>query len=111
MGTHTSVWYLASPTVCLHLTRLFASSVRSHTTMSQCTSSHHLDFGRPLGLLPSGLFLQIIFTIVSSSFRSTCPVHLSLALFTSPTLSDSLYDSLSSQLCFVLQHPFSYDGP
>uniref|UniRef100_A0A8D8YY44 Uncharacterized protein n=1 Tax=Cacopsylla melanoneura TaxID=428564 RepID=A0A8D8YY44_9HEMI len=75
--------------------------------MSFSTSSHHLFFGLPLCLPPSGLFFHMLLTFDVSSFLITCPIHLSLPLFTSDTISGWLYNSLISLLCLILQIPSS----
>uniref|UniRef100_A0A8D9EQW9 Uncharacterized protein n=1 Tax=Cacopsylla melanoneura TaxID=428564 RepID=A0A8D9EQW9_9HEMI len=104
--------YLASSHTRLHLIRSVASSiVRLIVYMSFSTSSHHLFFGLPLCLLPSGLFFHMLLTFDVSSFLITCPIHLSLPLFTSDTISGWLYNSLISLLCLILQIPSSSVGP
>jgi hypothetical protein len=48
-------------------------------------------------LLPSGFPLKIFLTLLESSILSTCPIHLSRFLFTSVTISGSLYSSVISE--------------
>ena len=89
-----------------HLPRSIASSLfKLRAWQSFCTTSFHALFGLPLGLEPSTSYSIHFFTQSVSSFRSTCPYHLSLfccsinIISSIPSLS---LNSLLGTLSFIL---------
>ena len=63
--------------------------------------SSHLNLGLQLPLLPSGLLPNIFLTDFPWSILTTCPIHSSLFLLISATMSRSLYSSLNSWLVLI----------
>uniref|UniRef100_A0A8D9ES91 Uncharacterized protein n=1 Tax=Cacopsylla melanoneura TaxID=428564 RepID=A0A8D9ES91_9HEMI len=106
--------YLASSHTRLHLIRSVASSiVRLIVPMHVFFHFIPPSLFRSSSLSPSFriVFPYVVFTFDVSPFLITCPIHLSLPLFTSDTISGWLYNSLISLLCLILQIPSSSVGP
>ena len=95
-----------------HLPRSIASSLfKLRAWQSFCTSLHVL-FGLPLGLKPSTSYTIHFFTQSASSFRNTCPYHLSLFCSSiniiSPVPSLSLNSLLATLFYLNITHPSDY---
>jgi hypothetical protein len=84
----------------------FFADFRSLLTLSTC-----LALGRYIPLLPSGLCSIILYGISLSSILITCPAHLSLAVFITALIYDSLKRPQSSLLNLILQSWSSLAGP
>ena len=64
--------------------------------------STHLRLGLPSGLFPTGFPTKTLYTSLSSPTRATCPAHLILFDFITPTILGEEYKSFSSSLCNLL---------
>ena len=84
-----------------HLSLSWASPVQSiypHPTSlrSVLLLSTHLRPGLPSDHLPSGFPTNNLYTPLSSPIRATCPAHLILLNFITPTIMGEEYKSFSS---------------
>ena len=60
--------------------------------------STHLRLGLPSELIPSGFPSKILYTLLSSPIRATCPAHLILLDFITRTILGEVYKSFSSHI-------------
>jgi len=84
------------------------SSPYSHIPFPEDPSliiSSHLGLGLPSGLFPSGFPTTILYTLLLSPVRATCPAHLILLDFITRKILSKEYSSLSSSLCSFLNSP------
>ena len=65
----------------------------------------HLCLGLPSGLFASGFPTKILYMLLFSPIRATCPVHLILIDFITRTILGEQYKSLRSLLCSFLHSP------
>ena len=68
-------------------------------------SSPDLHPGLPSGLFPSGFTNKILYALILSPIRATCPDHLILLDLITRKISGEEYKSLSYSLCSFLQSP------
>ena len=100
---HFSRWTWVSPLILLLHLFLDCASFwdRPKLSMSFFTQSHQVFFGHPLGLIPSTSHIIQRLTQSLSSFRSTCPNHLTLLFFIIKLTSSNPKSSPSSSLFFL----------
>ncbi|PSN42537.1 hypothetical protein C0J52_03843, partial [Blattella germanica] len=99
-------WALTSLKTLFHSSLLLAFSFQfkiPNSLTSVITLSIHLCLGLPLVLVPSGIPLCIIFTLLLLSILTTCPNHLNLVNLTYVSKFISLYSSYNSLLYLILQ--------
>ena len=98
---HGNRRFITALTSVRHLSLYWASPIQSiypHPTSwrSILILSTNLRLGLPSGLLPSGFPSKTLYTTLSSPIRATCPAHLILLYFITPTILGEEYRSFSS---------------
>ena len=67
--------------------------------------SSHLRLVLPSGLFHSGFPTKTLYTLLFSTIRATCPVHIILLYLITRNILGEVYRSLSSSLCNFLHYP------
>ena len=107
-------WALASATICLQVSRLFALSLHSFIPIflrSMDTSSSHLILGLPVHLAAYSFPYNISFGISVSCILYIWPSHRILWHLINLTMFSPLIMTSNSSFCRVLHNSFSFTGP
>ena len=109
---HRTRRFITALTSVCHLSLSWASPIQSiypHPTSwrSILILSTNLRLGLPSSLLFSDFPTKTLYTALSSPIRTTCPAHLILLDFITPTILDEEYKSFSYWLCNLLHSPLT----
>jgi hypothetical protein len=85
---------------CIQSTLSHRISLRFITILTS-----HLLPGLPSGLFPSGFPTKILYALLMSHMRATCPIHLILLDSITRMIFGEVYKLWSSSLCSLLQPP------
>ena len=78
---------------------------------SLSTSINHLFRGFPTEHFPSRIFLNTLFTVLSSGTLVTCPNHRNLPFIIPEIISVSLCRFIHSSMVRIIHTPFYFTGP
>ena len=98
----------------LHPSRFRANTVQfphPNFAASSFTPSFQCNLGLPLGRFPPGSLRRTLLDKSSSSWRMTCPAHISLLNLQNITMSFSPHNWYSSWLVLIRHLPPSVTGP
>jgi hypothetical protein len=92
--------------VCIFLLPLTLFFLESYSALS-----NHLFLSFPTDIFTSAVFLNTLFSVLSSDILSTCPKHLYLPFMVAEITCGSLCVVINSRFIRILHTPFSFTGP